>query len=394
MSVIAPLPAPVAPHGWDIFCHVIDNLGDVGVCWRLATQLADRLKGQRRGAAGSARTAVRLWIDDASALAWMAPAGHPGVSVRPWHEAHTQETWGEGVLEAFGCELPGTVLQALAASSHSSGSPDRPAGGARTCINLEYLSAEPYVARSHQLPSPVLSGPGRGLVKHFFYPGFTPGTGGLLREPDLLQRQAKFCAQDWLQSQHIPCLAEEIRVSLFCYEPPALAAWMQACAQGVQAVRLLVTPGRAQAAFQAACQALAWPLADSGQQGSLRWQGLPWLSQDDYDHLLWACDLNFVRGEDSLVRAIWADRPFVWQLYPQEDHAHRQKLLAFMDMAGMDTGWRHWHLAWNHAEFALASPEPAWDLASWQAQARRLRQQLLAQDDLVSQLLGFAANQR
>ena len=33
---------------------------------------------------------------------------------------------------------------------------------------------------------------------------------------------------------------------------------------------------------------------------------LPWLTQPDYDRLLWSADLNFVRGEDSLVRAIWA----------------------------------------------------------------------------------------
>ena len=58
---------------WDIFCTVIDNHGDLGVCWRLTRQLRDA--GQR----------VRLWVDDASALAWMAPNAHqePGIEVRP-----------------------------------------------------------------------------------------------------------------------------------------------------------------------------------------------------------------------------------------------------------------------------------------------------------------------
>ncbi|MEO7887531.1 MAG: elongation factor P maturation arginine rhamnosyltransferase EarP, partial [Polaromonas sp.] len=42
---------------WDIFCKVIDNFGDIGVCWRLAADLASR--GHK----------VRLWVDDASALA-------------------------------------------------------------------------------------------------------------------------------------------------------------------------------------------------------------------------------------------------------------------------------------------------------------------------------------
>ena len=33
---------------WDLFCRVIDNHGDLGVCWRLARDLAAR--GERRGA--------------------------------------------------------------------------------------------------------------------------------------------------------------------------------------------------------------------------------------------------------------------------------------------------------------------------------------------------------
>ena len=50
---------------WDIFCQVIDNYGDIGVCWRLAAELAAR------------GVQVQLRIDNASALAWMAPQGAP-----------------------------------------------------------------------------------------------------------------------------------------------------------------------------------------------------------------------------------------------------------------------------------------------------------------------------
>jgi hypothetical protein len=57
---------------------------------------------------------------------------------------------------------------------------------------------------------------------------------------------------------------------------------------------------------------------------------LPFLPQVRYDELLWACDLNFVRGEDSFVRAQWAAKPFVWQIYPQAEDAHRVKLDAFL----------------------------------------------------------------
>jgi hypothetical protein len=63
------------------------------------------------------------------------------------------------------------------------------------------------------------------------------------------------------------------------------------------------------------------------------------LSQEDYDRLLWSCDLNIVRGEDSWIRAHWAARPFIWQPYPQSEGAHRIKLEAFLKrIADMNRG--------------------------------------------------------
>ena len=113
MPEFAPLPlsASTPPHPslcWDIFCQVIDNFGDVGVCWRTAAELAAR--GQR----------VRLWMDDASALQWMAPQPWPpGLSVHAWpvQAADIPVPIGDVVIEAFGCELPAAYLAAMAAST-------------------------------------------------------------------------------------------------------------------------------------------------------------------------------------------------------------------------------------------------------------------------------------
>jgi uncharacterized repeat protein (TIGR03837 family) len=66
------------------------------------------------------------------------------------------------------------------------------------------------------------------------------------------------------------------------------------------------------------------------QPGGLQVRCLPFLDQDGYDELLWCCDWNLVRGEDSLVRAQWAGKPLLWQLYPQADAAHLPKLEAFL----------------------------------------------------------------
>ncbi len=358
---------------WDIFCRVIDNYGDIGVCWRLAVDLASR--GQT----------VRLWVDDASALAWMAPGGAPGVEVRLWGQPLQLGDIlpGDVLLEAFGCEVAPEFIAAWADAA-------RLRGRKPWWINLEYLSAEGFVERCHGLPSPVMAGPGRGLTKHFFYPGFTAATGGLLREPGLWARQATFAPAHWLAQQGIPAGAER-RIALFCYEPPALRALLLALAGGTEKTRLLVTAGRASAAVLAVIehQNSSEPLWNKA--GTLSISYLPTLTQMDFDHLLWACDLNFVRGEDSLVRALWAGKPLVWQIYPQSDGAHHAKLDAFLDLIKAPDSLRALHHRWNDAPSGGAGPWPPLAWAEWQAciaNARAAQDQL---PDLTSRLLGFVA---
>jgi len=352
---------------WDIFCTVIDNHGDLGVCCRLSRQLL------------SQGHAVRLWVDDASALAWMAPEAltgqAQGLEVRPWNEA-TQphglnaldiaDVW----IEAFGCRIPEAFTAHFVEHTLETHT-QQP-----VWINLEYLSAEDWVPRMHRLPSPVMSGPAKGWTQHFFYPGFTPDTGGLLREADLWARQQGFDRAAWRQ-QHAPSLAANgLLVSLFCYEPTALA---QLLAQLVGTPHhLLVTPGRPLAAVQ---QALAqMPVHPS-------WSALPYTDQNGFDEMLWACDLNFVRGEDSLVRALWAGQPFIWQIYPQHDHAHHTKLAAFLDWLQAPDSWRKAHRIWNGIEAGNGSAmEPAcW--AEWASSVQAARQKLTEQDDLLSQMI-------
>ena len=343
---------------WDIFCRVIDNFGDIGVCWRLACDLAGR------------GVAVRLWVDDASALRWMAPHGHAGVQVLPWADAGAVTRPGEVVIEAFGCELEAGFVAAMRRCTRMP-----------VWINLEYLSAEAWVERSHALPSPRPD----GLLKHFFFPGFTPATGGLLREPDLTARQAGFDRAGWLARQDIDWHGEQLW-SLFCYEPVALTQLLEQLAKQGDGVQLLVTSGRARAAVRT-------ELLEREARGQAlpRVTWLPLLSQTDFDHLLWACDLNFVRGEDSLVRALWAGRPLVWQLYPQADLAHRAKLQAWLDAVQAPPSLRMFHEVWNGlADQALTGT----DLAAWVPAARATHSRLAAQPDLASRLLQFVAENR
>ncbi len=340
------------PMHWDLFCRVVDNHGDLGVCWRLAADL------------GSRGETVRLWVDDASALAWMAPQGAAGVELRGWPEAEDEPEPGDVVIEAFGCDPPASFVERMATRA-------RPP----VWINLEYLSAEPYVARSHGLPSPQRN----GLVKWFFYPGFDAGSGGLLRERDLLVQREAFDAQAWLASLGLARRAGERVVSLFCYDNPAVPALLDQLA--AQPTLLLATPGHAARQVRSA-------LGDTLARGELRTAELPPLSQVNFDRLLWACDLNFVRGEDSAVRAMWAGAPFVWQFYRQADGAHRTKLEAFLSRfpATCHEFWR----AWNG--FAPLPELP--DLLPWRKEVLSWRSALAAQPDLGTQLTGFVARRR
>ena len=360
---------------WDIFCQVIDNYGDLGVSWRLATQLA------RRG------HSVRLWVDDASALSWMAPGGCDGVSTHGFAQADEDFVPGDVVIEAFGCTVPPAVVGAIAQANRVRAAES--GQGGIPWINLEYLSAESWVARSHGLASPVHGGAEAGIRKWFFFPGFTEDTGGLLREPDLMAERAGFDRATWLAQRGIAWHGEPI-VTLFCYEPPHLAELLRALAR--TPVLLLVAAGRATAAVRAV-QAGAGCAGEAAGPG--RTVFLPFVPQAEFDRVLWCGDCNFVRGEDSLVRALWAGAPFVWQPYPQEEAVLGAKLAALLDWLGAPESLRRFHRVWNGlepgnlaAELASAPPQ------AWRDCVARARARALAQDDLVSRLLRFAAKNR
>jgi uncharacterized repeat protein (TIGR03837 family) len=340
----------------DIFCAVIDNLGDAGVCWRLARQLAVE-HGWR----------VRLWIDAPAPLDLLAPERDDvPVEIRKWEGDFAGVAPGQVVVEAFACELPPAYLAAMAALP-------RPP----VWLNLEYLSAEDWVAGCHGLPSPH---PRLPLIKHFFFPGFAPGTGGLLRERDFTVPPA-------------PSFAETLTVSLFCYENPALPDLLACWRDSAEDIVCRVAAGLPQA------QVAAWLGTDfaagnRAERGRLALVALPFVPQRDYDAVLAGCQLNFVRGEDSLVRAQWAERPFVWQAYPQTEDSHHAKLDALLDLycagraefAPLRDFWRAWNSDGDVAAawpvFRAALPAIATAAPTWSAR-------IAAHGDLATNLANF-----
>ena len=377
-----------------LFCKVVDNFGDIGICWRLARQLAHE-HGVR----------VTLWVDDLHSFRRICPpvdvnAGEQevaGVLVRHWHGqegAFGPDEVADIVIEFFGVDLPPGYVAAMAQRS------PRP-----VWFNLEGLSAEEWVEGCHRLPS---MHPRLKLTKHFFFPGFTAKTGGLLHEGGLDAERAAFQGDRDAVARFLARFGvgapelDALKVSLFCYPHAPVAGLLQAWAEGTEAVTCLVPEGVATEAVAAflgrGAQSGPGPVPVAGAaatHGALTLRVLPFVPQEDYDRLLWACDLNFVRGEDSFVRAQWADRPFIWHIYPQEENLHHKKLRAFLGRyAGALDALSAFSLGWNGA-VPIASMPAAWrDLqAALPLVAARTgdwRRQVLEQGDLATNLLEFA----
>ncbi|MDR1934244.1 MAG: elongation factor P maturation arginine rhamnosyltransferase EarP [Candidatus Accumulibacter sp.] len=386
---------------WDIFCHVVDNFGDIGVCWRLARQLA-----------GEHGLAVRLWVDELAAFHVLCPqirADRPvqevlGVEVMRWEQGFdfTGAVPGDVVVETFACRLPDAFEAAMARRDPKS-----------VWINLDHLSAEAWVADYHALPSPH---PRLPLNKYFFFPGFTARTGGLLRENALEQRRQAFAAapaerQRFLARLGVPDAAGTagaagttssggdagtLLVSLFCYENAALPGLLDAWSRSRRPVLCLAPPGRGQADLERfARRRLA--VGDLVRHGRLELRLIPFVPQQDYDRLLWCCDLNLVRGEDSFVRAQWAARPMLWHIYPQEENVHHAKLAAFLDAccAGLPrapaAAVREFSLAWNGVGALTGDLWERWlgFFPILRRHAGEWQKELMKQQDLCSRLVQF-----
>ncbi|MFZ4538801.1 elongation factor P maturation arginine rhamnosyltransferase EarP [Propionivibrio sp.] len=383
------MPSSARHSDWDIFCTVIDNFGDIGVCWRLARQL-----GEEHG------FKVRLWVDELASFQKICPEIDPqlavqsacGVEVRYWDADIPDAVPGDVVIEAFACHLPTRFIAAMAERNPSP-----------VWINLEYLSAEAWVSGCHALPSPH---PRLPLTKHFFFPGFDETTGGLLRERGLDDRRQAFCTSEdmqadfWRKLGQSPPSTDALLVSLFAYENPAIADLLTVWAHGRVPVCCLAPVTRTLPAIAAfAGQPLQG--GDIIHRGSLEIRMLPFVAQPDYDRLLWSCDINFVRGEDSFVRAQWAARPLVWHIYPQKEDAHLIKLGAFLDLYCADLpesvaeAVRRLFMAWNGEKDARQITPDLW--TQWMKALPDLRQHATnwlktrsKQEDLCSALVRFS----
>ncbi len=382
-----------------LFCKVIDNFGDIGICWRLARQLQ-----QERA------IEVTLWVDDLQSFQRICPDVATdattqlvaGVTVLHWRDqggSFRTDQIADIVIEFFGCDIPPGYLAAMATRIPRA-----------TWFNLEGLSAEEWVEGCHALPSPHGQLP---LTKYFFFPGFTSKTGGLLRETSLDAQRKQFQADQAQRRQFLSRLGlteNELRaftVSLFCYSHAPVSTLFEVWQAAGYAITCIVPEG---VAVEAVEKFLAQPATAGAvlRRGALTLRVVPFMAQPIYDRLLWACDINFVRGEDSFVRAQWAHKPFIWHIYPQDENLHHVKLAAFLQryapdvdsLAQLSRWWNDVPPAADHdvppaadhdapsasalwAQFYNALPQLHQRSAEWQ-------KEMTTNGDLASNLLRFA----
>jgi len=377
----------------DIFCHVVDNFGDIGVCWRFCKALA-RDQG----------CYVRLFVDDFGAFAKIEPTLDKtrdiqfieAVDVFRWDDAVIRNHYngcGDAVIEAFACNLPEKVVGLMCGALKSP-----------VWIDLEYMSAEPWIDTHHAVVSPH---PTAGINKTLFFPGFTEKSGGLTREKGLIEKRLAFqadqAAQDeWRARAGLPARQSGvIDISLFCYAVSPVEKLLDALRLSGRPVRLMIPAG-------VALEPLTRFMGQKPEPGNivirdnLIFHNLTFLTQDDYDRLLWACDLNFVRGEDSLVRSVWAGNPMIWDIYKQQQSAHMAKLWAFHAHFWRGLAAEHREILdffsamWNEegrqdedfpAERLLAC------LPAIMEHARRRSLEQARQDDLATRLVTFVREQ-
>ena len=358
---------------FDIFCRVVDNYGDSGVCWRLARQLAARPHS----------ATVRLWVDDLHSLAKIEPVIQPQlaqqkvaqVDIRQWSDHTSFPALHQVVIEAFACELPQCVRDQI---SHQ-----------HLWINLEYLSAESWVDDFHGHASPQ----GQQQRKFFFFPGFTSKTGGLLREHNLLSHQQQWLANHnnarllWSKLGIAPAVQNELsnhkrqQLLLFNYPNAPVDGLLSALNQSGQKF-IVLSP-----------YPLTTAQLSSGHDDVL-WHQFSFVPQDEFDQLLWLSAVNIVRGEDSLLRALWAGKPMIWQPYLQDDDLHISKLEALLKTSPLTPSTHALMHAWSTGDstdfakqLAQQLQTPQWEI--WNKEAELWRAHLLEHDDLCTRLIGF-----
>ena len=273
----------------DVFCDVIDNFGDAGVCLRLCRDFSKK------------NYEVRLFCNNVNILNKITnseDASNRFLSLLSWSDKNMDYSPSEVVIQAFSVRLPDNLIKKIKTRKS-------------TVINLEYLTAETFAEDCHKLPSYA-----DGFESFFFFPGFTKKTGGVVIEKSFLEKINKTKSK------------ESKNITLFSYENEKVKSVINSLNK--EKFILNIFEGKGLNNFNNQLK-LNLTAGDENKLNELTVRVLPMVSQDEYDSYLIDSKLNLVRGEDSIVRAMLTGNPFLWHIYPQEEDVHKDKIEALFD---------------------------------------------------------------
>ena len=298
----------------DIFCEIIDNFGDIGVVYRLAKELRERYGNESE---------IRVILNSLKEFLAMAKGAeereiqeYKGITYATYeYVRENMESFGcaDVIIEAFGCNIPEEYLKRAYVES-------------KLLINLEYLSGEKWIEDFH-LQESMLGAP--LLKKFFFMPGFTERSGGIILDSNFLKRiEAVSGDREKYLKKYFPEkdskeLQETLIGTVFSYEKN-FENLLKTLDGLDRDVFLIIMGEKSQKSFGKI-------LGNSSKYGKIETSNIKFLNQEEYEEVLALADFNFVRGEDSFVRALILGKPFLWHIYIQENGAHHDKLDAFIE---------------------------------------------------------------
>ena len=315
-----------------ILCKVVDNYGDIGVCYRLTKAILDYIEEFPR----FKDTKILLVCDNLQSFAKICTDINPEnnysvvkykntyFSVFNWNIDKTDDKWRINfffeenpphvVLECFQCGRPDWLENLLF---------DKAAPQSQV-INLEYLTAEKYADDFHCLQSLTRSS---NVKKVNFMPGFTEKTGGLIQNKDFTQLLT-FSRQLGLD---FPKNKRAFWILFFTYDKN-LNYEIQALNKFSRYLADSRNPKPGNIIVKDTTNISSVIKSRTKIKKSFAYEAVGFVPQETFDLRLCSYDFLFVRGEDSLARACLIGKPFVWQAYPQSDNYQLVKVTALLEL--------------------------------------------------------------
>lgn len=303
----------------DIFCEIIDNYGDIGVVYRTAKELQKIFPESKIRVFLNRLDEFKKINSQVIDLPSQNIDGIEYITFDYLRDNANKLLTAQVIIEAFGCQIPEEYIEIAYDNSE-------------LLINLEYLSAEDWIEDFHLQSSPL----GRGkLKKVFFMPGFTEKSGGVIADSNYLERiQRVLENKEFYEKKYLSDIEDrenKIVGTLFSYEKN-FTPLLEDLKKLDKDVVILAMGEKTQDSLRKILKNFSIEdFRNSLKYGKIEIKFLNFLNQEEYEELINIVDFNFVRGEDSFIRAVLTGKPYMWHIYCQEEYAHMDKIEGFLD---------------------------------------------------------------